>query len=71
MQQGLLLVDKGPIQFNVYENNSTPKSLKRKEMKGMNEMNEYFYMLFTPAILDLDDGYLVNFVCDCVMRLFN
>ena len=30
VQQGLLLVDKGPVQFNVYENNSTPKSLKRK-----------------------------------------
>ena len=30
VQQGLLLVDKGPIQVDVYENNSTPKSLKRK-----------------------------------------
>ena len=29
-RQGLLLVDKGPIQVDVYENNSTPKSLKRK-----------------------------------------
>ena len=27
---GLLLVDKEPIQVDVYENNSTPKSLKRK-----------------------------------------
>ena len=35
VQHGLLLVDKGPIQVDVYENNSTPKSLKRKEVRNM------------------------------------